>query len=77
MRRRRGPSAVLLTAALALPLLGTAACSPSSPSGSAAPAASSTATPQDQLPQMRKKADGAQQAVASADANGNADNAGN
>lgn len=77
VNRRRGLPAALLTVALAMPLLATAACSPSSASGSAAPAASSTATPQDQLPQLRKKVDDAQHAVASADANGNADDSGN
>ncbi|MEU5304651.1 hypothetical protein ACH4YO_02330 [Streptomyces noursei] len=77
MNRRRGLPAALLTVALAVPLFATAACSPSSASGGAAPAAGGTATPQDQLPQMRKKVDDAQHAVASADANGDADDSGN
>ncbi|MFJ3229962.1 hypothetical protein [Streptomyces sp. NPDC086787] len=75
MTRRR--LALLLTAAVTAPLLATTACSHSPGSDDTAPAAGSSATPGDQLPRMAKKVEDAQKAMASADANGDADNSGN
>ncbi|MBT2382463.1 hypothetical protein [Streptomyces sp. ISL-11] len=76
MTCRRRLAALVMTA-LVVPILGTTACSHSS--GNAAPAAgsSSSSASTDELARMEKTVDDAEHAVASADVNGNADDAGN